>query len=169
MTELPAFGAALGEGYFAGTFLLDGVYYAMIAAPKSAELSETISADAAAMAQASSYSDGHSNTAALASSGEGVAASIKALVIGGQSDLYIPSRDELATIFGNLLAFPGSELAIGADQGFDEVPYLTSTALGPDLLWNQNPFLGYQCQDDKRDSIRVRPIWRIAIDGAEGA
>ncbi|QQK04755.1 hypothetical protein JFN94_25850 [Burkholderia anthina] len=169
MTDLPSFGSPMGAGFFGGTFLLDSVYYAMVVAPKSAERSDVVVADATAMAQATSYADGHANTAALASSGEGLASAITGLVIGEQGDLYIPSRDELATIFSNLLAFPGSALAIGAEQGFNEVPYLTSTALGPDLLWNQNPFLGYQCQDDKRDSILVRPIWRIAIDGAGGA
>lgn len=167
MSDLPAFGSPLGEGYFGGTFLLNGAYYAMVVAPKSAERAEATVASDVAMSQAISHDDGQANTAALAASGEGAAATVAAMSIAGQGDLYIPSRDELATIVTNLVAFPGTVLAVGAEQGFDEVPYLTSTALGMDLLWNQNPFLGYQCQDDKRDSIRVRPIWRIAIDGAE--
>nr|WP_175800918.1 hypothetical protein [Burkholderia anthina] len=168
-SDLPAFGAALGVGLFGGTFALNGVYYALVVAPKSAELIGTVVASPAAMAQATSYDDGHTNTIALAASGQGLGAAVTALMIDGQGDMYIPSRDELATIIANLDVFPGSALAVGSEQGFDEAPYLTSTSLGPDLLWNQNPYYGWQAQDDLSFEIRVRPIWRIVIDDVEVA
>ncbi|WP_261526114.1 hypothetical protein [Burkholderia multivorans] len=168
-SDLPAFGSPLGAGLFAGQYVLGSVNYALVIAPKSAELMGTVVANAAAMAQATSYVDGQANTVALAASGQGLGATIAALTIDGQGDLYIPSRDELATIIANLDVFPGSALAVGAAEGFDEAPYLTSTALGPDLLWNQNPYYGWQAQDDLSFEIRVRPIWRIVIDDVEVA
>lgn len=163
-SDLPIIGALLGAGCFGGIFSIGAATYALVVAPKSTESTGTVIADANAMKAASSYVDGRANTASLAQSGDGVAAAVVSMEVSGQTDLYIPSRDELATILGNVDAYPDCALAIGAEQGFDAVPYLTSTTLGTGLLWNQDALYGYQAQDSLDIEMRVRPIWRIALE-----
>ncbi|MCL4661389.1 hypothetical protein L0Z16_19385 [Burkholderia multivorans] len=164
ITDLPEFGGALGAGLFGGVYMLNAVQYALAVAPKSYEKTGVVVADGAAMNGAKSYEDGFANTVSLASSAAGVAAEIRAITLPDSADLYIPSRDELATIMINVSGYPSSALAVGADEGFDAVPYLTSTALGTALLWNQNPYYGWQAQDSINEPMRVRPIWRIALE-----
>ncbi|NBW59983.1 MAG: DUF1566 domain-containing protein, partial [Crocinitomicaceae bacterium] len=73
------------------------------------------------------------------------------LVLGGYSDWYLPSKDELNQVYLN-------RVAIG---GFVTVyyGYWSSTESGSTTAWCQNFLNGYQYTDDKSYSYgRVRAV-----------
>lgn len=102
--ENVAFGTPLSGGFYAGQFQVGDELYALIVSPKQegeleeakwGEMGEVIS-------EAKSCFDGLTNTRAMAESGSDLARWMMALEINGQSDWYLPSRDELEICYRNL-------------------------------------------------------------------
>jgi hypothetical protein len=103
--QIPAaLGAAFGSGFYAGRITVAGVLYALIIAPKAEGEREDIAwlDSEERVSGADSYNDGAPNTAAMAEAGSELAQWARGLTIGGQSDWYIPSQDELEIIYRNL-------------------------------------------------------------------
>jgi hypothetical protein len=98
----------LGEpfegGFYAGRIQVDGVPHILIVAPKA----EGERADVAWLEAedrvdgADSYCDGMKNTVAMAECGSELANWARALTIGGHTDWYVPSQDELEVLYRNL-------------------------------------------------------------------
>lgn len=102
--ELPEIGATLAGGFFAGRFNLDGQAFALIVSPKDAgELDDTEwNGSWSVVDGAKSYSDGLSNTQAMAEAGSELAKKVLGLDIDGFNDWYLPSQDELEILYRNL-------------------------------------------------------------------
>jgi len=97
-------GAPFGGGFYAGRILIAGQLHALIVAPKA----EGERADIAwleseeRVAGADSYCDGMQNTVAMAEAGSDLAQWVRGLEIGGHTDWFIPSQDELEILYRNL-------------------------------------------------------------------
>jgi hypothetical protein len=87
----------LEGGFYAGRILVSGILYALIVAPKAEGERKagawTKSYDS--VPGALSWNDGAANTAAMAEAGSAIAKWAQDARIGGYSDWYIPSADEL--------------------------------------------------------------------------
>ena len=97
-------GTAMDGGFYAGRIMVDGQAFALIVAPKAEGESEEQEwiADYKDVPGAKSYFDGLSNTNAMAEAGSELAQWALTLNIGGHSDWYLPSQDELEIIYRNL-------------------------------------------------------------------
>jgi hypothetical protein len=103
-TPAIAIGTPMGGGFYAGRFILAGKPYALIVAPKAdGEQSDAkwIARNKSAP-EALSYNDGHANTLAMAEAGSKLVQWALGLSIGGESDWYLPSQDELEILYRNL-------------------------------------------------------------------
>jgi hypothetical protein len=103
--EIPAIlGEPFEGGFYAGRIQVDGVPHILIVAPKA----EGERADVAWLESedrvdgADSYCDGMKNTVAMAECGSELANWARALTIGGHTDWYVPSQDELEVLYRNL-------------------------------------------------------------------
>ncbi|MDK6078954.1 DUF1566 domain-containing protein [Massilia varians] len=101
---LPAIGAVIAGGFYAGRIQIDGTTYGLVVAPKEDGEREDVqwSASRKRVDGAGSYNDGQKNTAAMAEAGSELAQWARGLQIGGHADWYIPSQDELEVIYRNL-------------------------------------------------------------------
>lgn len=84
-------------GFYAGRINVAGVVYALIVAPKDVGEQDDVQWNKSlkAIDGARSFFDGRANTEAMAEAGSKVAKWALGLEIGGYSDWYLPSRDEL--------------------------------------------------------------------------
>ena len=71
------------------------------------------------------------------------------LVSGGQSDWFLPSKDELAQIFINRVAL-GNDFSTGT--------YWSSSEIDDSTAWSQIFDYGYQFNDYKGNAFYVRPV-----------
>ena len=79
----------------------------------------------------------------------GIAAKVaNDLVLGGQSDWFLPSIDELNEMYIQ-------RTAIG---GFSTVYYWSSSEGGDNYAWNQDFYYGYQLNYSKVTTLYVRPV-----------
>ena len=104
-SELPAIGAPLQGGFYAGLFNLGNQLHALIVSPKAqGQFAGVEWGEYGQLIDATSCFDGHANTHAMAATGNKTAASILALSIAGNDEgsWYIPSRDELEICYRNL-------------------------------------------------------------------
>jgi hypothetical protein len=94
---LPAIGTPMPGGFFAGAYLLNGQRRALIFSSKKIGISlkGAWHEDEIDVSGAKSYNDGMANTQAMAAAGSGLAKTVLEMEIGGLSDFYIPSQDEL--------------------------------------------------------------------------
>lgn len=98
--DLPAIGAALAGGYYAGLLNLNGQLSALIVAPKEGGETESKWNDRnTRVAGACSFFDGHANTVAMAEAGSPLAKWAQALSIGGFTDWHLPARDQLELLY----------------------------------------------------------------------
>lgn len=103
-SDLPALGAPLAGGFYAGLIRLDGQLHALIVAPRA----EGERADSAwnnstkTIGCATSYENGLANTNAMAAADSQLAQWACGLRIGGFDDWYLPSQDELEILYRNL-------------------------------------------------------------------
>lgn len=102
----PAIGEPYEGGYYAGLIKVGAVTYALIVAPKSlgGETPGTLEWGSAgtSIPGASSVNDGWANTQAMAVAGlsnHPAAQFCRGLTIGGYSDWYLPSKDELEILY----------------------------------------------------------------------
>lgn len=101
--SLPAIGTKFEGGFFAGLFNLNGDTYALIVSPKAqGELEEAAWGPRGLDIPARNYNDGLANTQAMAEAGSDLARWMLSLEIGGFTDWYLPSRDELELLYRNL-------------------------------------------------------------------
>jgi len=104
-SSLPAIGAPLLGGFFAGLFTLGNQLQALIVSPKAqGQFAPAPWGEYGQSIDATSCFDGHANTHAMAATGNKAAASILSLSIAGEDEglWYIPSRDELEICYRNL-------------------------------------------------------------------
>jgi hypothetical protein len=101
---IPAIGAPVCGGFFAGRILIAGVLYGLVVAPKAeGERADVAWLDSKQrVAGADSYNDGMQNTAAMAEAGSELAQWARGLSIDGWTDWHIPSQDELEIMYRNL-------------------------------------------------------------------
>lgn len=128
-TTHPAIGEAFGGGFFAGLIRIGSSTYGLIVAPKA---DGEISAEWGARKRikgADSFFDGHANTKAMADADNELGAWAKGLTIGGESDWYIPSRDELEVCYRNLKPTDDDNVCWSGDN---PSAYLPSYAYSPD-------------------------------------
>jgi hypothetical protein len=121
-------GTAYAGGFFAGKIVINGLNYALVVAPKASgeNASKIWNATNTTTAGTLSLNDGLSNSNAMNNASHPAAQFCRALTIGGYSDWYLPSRDELEIVYRNCK--PGSTAnstyvnrinSIGAGNGSD--------------------------------------------------
>ncbi|WP_298624515.1 DUF1566 domain-containing protein, partial [uncultured Zoogloea sp.] len=125
----PAIGEAFGGGFFAGLIRIGSATYGLIVAPKLAGEISGEWGPRDTVEGARSFFDGVANTQAMAYAGSDVAALVRGLVIGGNTDWYIPSRDELEICYRNLKPTDESNYC---GSGDNPSAYLPSYAYTPD-------------------------------------
>lgn len=109
LTIATAFGTILEGGFYAGRIRQADGEYAVIVAPKAEGEHEDApwNGKLKRVDGAMSFFDGFANTKAMAEAGSKIAKWALGLTVGGFSDWYIPSRDELELCYRNLK--PGKE------------------------------------------------------------
>lgn len=101
---LPLIGTAMDGGFYAGRVVIDGKPYALIVAPKTEGDRRDVKwiDDYKDVPGAQSWNDGLANTDAMAAAGSALALWARDLRIAGHADWYLPSQDEIETIYRNL-------------------------------------------------------------------
>lgn len=101
-----ALGTAFEGGYFAGHIVVDGKTYALIVAPKAeGEAPNRLEWNTywrEATPGTQSVNDGFANSEAMNNADHPAAHWCRSLAIGGFTDWYLPSRDELELLYRNL-------------------------------------------------------------------
>lgn len=97
------FGTPFAGGFFFGQISKANETFALIVSPKMfGEFKGRWGASAAFSEGPDDYADGLANTDAMAAAGSELAQAVRAAVIEGYDDWYIPSRDELELLYRNL-------------------------------------------------------------------
>ena len=102
-----AIGASYGGGYFAGRITIGGTLYNLVVSPKASGYDSGISkpyktSNTDDGSSANSYSDGMANSNAINDSNHPAVQFCRSLTIGGYSDWYLPSVNELEVIYNYL-------------------------------------------------------------------
>ncbi len=101
--DLPAIGAPLGGGYYAGLFLIGTEQFALVVSPKAdGQHDDGPWGEAGTRIDADSCFDGLANTIAMAACDYKLGIWARGLNIAGHDDWYLPSRDELEICYRNL-------------------------------------------------------------------
>lgn len=170
---LPAIGAPLAGGFFAGTFLLEGRIHALIVAPKAeGETEAAWQTKGKDKAPARSMRDGLANSEAINDDDHPAARFCRSLSIGGHDDWYLPSRHEAALLAENLMPgdgyvpeqTPAEAFREGGPEAFERRAYWTSTELESGYAWYQNFCYGYQHGLGKDWRCRVRAVRKCPHD-----
>lgn len=157
-------GTPYGGGFYAGRLLVGEHLFALLVAPKDGgEQDEALwNKLRKVVSGADSYFDGMANTRAMAEAGSKLAKWALDLKLNGESDWYLPSRDELEIIYRNLkpstrknderrngdnpssvpAGYPytatlpsqtaAGQFRTGSAKAFEEAWYWTSTQYAPD-------------------------------------
>jgi hypothetical protein len=96
---LPARGAELGGGFFAGLVMFDDTEHLVIVGGKAMEKEAPWGEYGKLIKGADSFVDGLANTDAMAKAGSKLAKDIRALTTGGFKDWHIPAADVLEVIY----------------------------------------------------------------------
>jgi hypothetical protein len=108
---LPVIGDAFGGGFYAGKIVQGGTTYYVIVAPKSSGENSSkqwkTSADAGPTAT-QTLNNGPAESSSMNSATYPAAQFCEGLTIGGYSDWYLPSRDELELCYRNLKPTTGT-------------------------------------------------------------
>lgn len=158
-------GTPFAGGFYAGRFYDAGKPYLLILAPKAAgeKKSTPWGTTDKLVKGALSYSNGPTNTAAMAKAGSGLAKWVRGLKIGGHKDWYLPSHLESLVIFGELRTLKAFESE--KPDGIARLWYWTSTQYAGDAgsAWFQGFGDGLQHGYRKGTSLRARAVRRLAI------
>lgn len=188
-------GTPFGGGFYAGRIAFNGDIYATIVSPKNGgEHGPAIWLPKyTEIAGAGSFFDGLANTKAMADAGSDLAKWALALNLGGETDWYLPSRDELELLYRHFKPTddenyvyrngdnptsmpPGYPYALhlpgqtpvelfreGAAEAFEESWYWSSTQYSANLAWGQLFAGGRQYASYKGLTGRARAVRRIKI------
>jgi hypothetical protein len=99
---LPAIGAALAGGFFAGRFQIDGAPFALICSPADGDIEGKWGEYGKKLDGCRSFIDGRKNTVDLAEAGSELARLVLQLDIAGFTDWFIPARDQLELLYRHL-------------------------------------------------------------------
>ena len=198
---LPAIGAAFGGGFFAGQISTAGngiADYNLVVGPKSTSQTTNQYKNAqTATAGADSVINGPQNTADMVADGNSTvypcAHFCNDLSTGGQTDWYMPAKNELEVCYFNLKpaitsnntssginanAVPArasnytagtpartsaSAFQAGNSEAFDSDIYWSSTETSATNASAQGFYYGTQYSRNKDNSDRVRAIRRVAV------
>ena len=98
--DLPAIGAPLQGGFFAGVIGINSKLYAQILAPKKhGQVKLAWHPDEVNVPGALSFFDGLANTAAMREAGSPIASWVTDFHLDGHTDWHIPSRDQLELLY----------------------------------------------------------------------
>jgi len=194
-----AIGQAFGGGFYAGQIGVSGVatHYLIVGPVASAQSTLTWKNANTATTGADSLIDGPQNTADMVADGNSTvypcAHFCNDLVIGGFSDWYMPSKNELEVCYYNLKpATTSNNTTTGTnanavpvrasnytagdpaqtsvtdfkDTGAEDFAtdnYWSSSEQSATAAWNQNFNYALQKFNDKSDSRKVRAVRRIAV------
>ena len=111
---LTRIGQKFEGGYFAGIDRIGDCVYAVLAAPKSTERSVQFKTKYSRTPGIQLVNDGWSNTNAMNDTGHPAAQYCRNLNVGGNTDWYLPSRDELELCYRNLKPTDRSNTTSGA-------------------------------------------------------
>ena len=122
------FGQSFGGGFYAGKIVIGGNTYALLVAPKSSgqNASKQWKTTNDTTTGTTSLNDGLTNSNAMNNANHPAAQFCRGLVIGGYSDWYMPSRDELEICYRNLkpttssnTVYSSRSASLGAGNGSD--------------------------------------------------
>lgn len=101
---IPPAATPFAGGFYGGRILISGIAYALVVAPKAEghRVDVEWSGSYKTVEGARSYNDGLANTIAMAEAGSELARWALGLRIGGLSDWYIGSQDEMEVIYRTL-------------------------------------------------------------------
>lgn len=162
---LPAIGAALAGGFFAGRLFIGDQPHALIISPKAEGEFEDIAwnKNTKRVDGATHYADGAANTRALLDAGSPLAKQITALRIGDFDDWHLPSRLQSLVLFGELRDLPA--FAEDQPEGLATEWYWTSTPHAElnDYAWCQSFDDGIQYGNLKGNQLRARAVRMIKL------
>ena len=151
---------AIGDTHQGGiVFYLDGNGGGLIAAPSDQPSATWGCYGQSIGGTSSAVGTGAANTTAIVSgcSETAIAARICAdLILGGYTDWFLPSKDELNLMYDNI--GQGNVLGLGNVGNFANYYYWSSTESDNDAAWSQDFFSGYQNGDDKYYTGSVRAV-----------
>lgn len=173
--DLPTIiGEPFGGGFYAGDIESGGVWYKLIVADKAADITGTNSrwkTTNSATAGTDSLTDGVANTSSMIAAGIALHPAANHCVNhagGGNSDWYMPAKDELNVIYQNLgYSRPNCppDFLSGGPQAFANAWYWASTQASPYTGWIRRFSDGVQDGAGKTDpSPRVRPVRRLQFN-----
>jgi hypothetical protein len=158
----PPFSGAIGDTHQGGiVFYLDGNGGGLIAAPtdQSTGAEWGCSGTNISGADGTAIGTGAQNTIDIEAgcTTPGTAADICAnLTLGGYSDWFLPSQDELNEMYLNI--GQGNVLGLGNVGGFANYYYWSSTEGAPNNAWVQGFYDGYQYNTNKSTTYIVRAV-----------
>jgi len=151
---------AIGDTYQGGIiFYLDGNGGGLIAADSDQSSAQWGCYEQSIGGTSSAVGTGAANTTAIVS---GCSESYIAgwfcadLTLGGYTDWFLPSKDELNLMYDNI--GPGDELGLGNFGDFDDDYYWSSTEQVGSFAWAQNFAGGYQGGLYKINTFSVRAV-----------
>ena len=151
---------AIGDTYQGGVvFYLDGNGGGLIAAPSDQSSAAWGCYGQSIGGTSSAVGTGAANTTAIVSgcSETAIAARICAdLTLGGYTDWFFPSKDELNLMYENI--GPGDELGLGDIGNFGSNVYWSSTQVDSSRAWKQGFTAGFQAFGNKGVSNNVRAV-----------
>jgi hypothetical protein len=151
---------AIGDTYQGGVvFYLDGNGGGLIAAPSDQSSAAWGCYGQSIGGTSSALGTGAANTTAIVSgcSETAIAARICAdLTLGGYTDWFFPSKDELNLMYENI--GPGDELGLGDIGNFGSNVYWSSTQVDSSRAWKQGFTAGFQAFGNKGVSNNVRAV-----------
>ena len=102
--------------YLAGINRIRNCAYLILVAPKSTESSVQFKTKYSSTSRIQSVNDGWTNTNAMNDSAHPAAQYCRSLTVGGHTDLYLPSRDELELCYRNLKPTADDNFVYSASQ-----------------------------------------------------
>jgi hypothetical protein len=151
---------AIGDTYQGGVvFYLDGNGGGLIAAPSDQSSAAWGCYGQSNGGTSSAVGTGAANTTTILGgcSETAIAARICAdLTLGGYSDWFFPSKDELNLMYENI--GPGDELGLGDIGNFGSNVYWSSTQVDSSRAWKQGFTAGFQAFGSKSSTSSVRAV-----------